>query len=182
MSCDGGSKGGLSTPARGLCAGLSDTGCGDANLFFHAGTLFHGAETLMCRAANLVSRIPNHDSRDATLFCSFANLVSSKQGFLFRNRTLMCRAEGLVFRKPDHESRKQTLVCEKTGLDRRATGLVCDATRFVVGAYVSRHRRRAMLRLDATPLRSAMKPGPVLDTGRSHAKCPKPGFRSNVFK
>ena len=77
--------------------------------------------------------------------------------------------------------RADGLVCEKAGRDRRATGFGRDTAGFIVGANASR-RRRAMLRPNAILHRSAMKPGPVLDTGRSHAKCPKPGFRSNVFK
>jgi hypothetical protein len=202
-SRDGGCKGELSTSARGLGAGLSGAQCGDANLFFHAETLFSVAGTLIGRAANLVSRIPDHDARNEALLRPFATLVlpersldfqkpilvSRKEAFLLRNQSLMCRAEGLVFRKPGHESRRQNLLrhahglgCETTGLERRATGFGRDAAHFIGGANASRRCRRAMLRPDATLHRSAMKPGPVVDTGRSHAKCPKPGFRSNVFK
>jgi hypothetical protein len=202
-SRDGGCKDGLSTSARGLCAGLPGMVRGDANLFFRAETLLSCPGTLFCRYPNLDSTIPTLVSCKENLLCSIATLFSRKRtldfrngtlfwqkgSLVFRNRTLICRSEGLVFRKPNHGSRIPTLACGdrgfdcgKTSLGRRETGFGHGAAGFDGGAIAWRHHRRAVLRFNATLFRSSMKHRRVLDTGRSHAKCPKPGFRSTVFK
>jgi hypothetical protein len=172
----------------------------DANLFFRVEALLSDAENLFSRSRNLycgtsilMSREEILSSCIGTLFPHEENPISRAEGFLFRNQILKCGEETLFCREANHEFRVQTLFgrdhgfdcgksgfrCRKTGLER-GTGTCGDGSMRHEAA--SRRQRRAIVRWKALPMLVAMKQRPVPDTGLSHRKCPKPGFRSTVFK